>query len=179
MNNINELIAIIDKNDGSASLEEIVSLYGKEHHMIMFAQHKIVVQNTLNASKDKVYFDSVSGKWLLLSKANKPIPATQEEEEAEKTKFLQWLSKTHKANTIRNYVRAIKKLSDILINEKRISSSLFLNDDMQLFTDLYNETLHGNGELHEINVNNDRTWSSAIKLLKEMREEQLKDSEAA
>ena len=113
----------------------------------------------------------------------KSIVVTQDEEK-EKEKFKQWLmaktiengkaaGKTAASNTVAIYVRTIKKISDKLINEGRIDASLYLTNDISLLYHLYDEMLSGEGELHEINQNGNRTWSSAVKKLIEMREEQL------
>jgi hypothetical protein len=104
-----------------------------------------------------------------------------QDEETEKERFRNWLANqvdkdgnpVSKPNTIAIYVRTIKKISDKLIVEGRISESLYLSDDISLLKNLYDEMLNGSGELHKINENGNRTWSSAIKKLIDMREEQL------
>ena len=51
MINVEDIKKIIETNGGSASLSEISSMYGKNHHMMMFAEHRNVIFQILKKDK--------------------------------------------------------------------------------------------------------------------------------
>lgn len=73
-------------------------------------------------------------------------------------------------NTVALYSRSIKQVSDYLYGEERLSVSLYLLDDLTYLNKIYEELLHGDGYLHIWNEKGNRTLSSAVMRLIEMKQ---------
>ena len=67
VNKIEELVTITIYLGGEATLDEICKQYGRNHHMVMYNQHKAVVLNTLSSNPSKVMFLQKSNKWKVVS----------------------------------------------------------------------------------------------------------------
>ena len=75
MNNINNIVSIINEYGGAASLEDILSAYVKQWHILPVAENKQKIKSTLiSYNGKKVFFDKETEQWLT-EKPSKNTPS--------------------------------------------------------------------------------------------------------
>ncbi|MBR3437936.1 MAG: hypothetical protein IKH13_00315 [Clostridia bacterium] len=74
MNNIGNIISVINKNGGIASLEEILDAYVQKWHILPLNENKQKIKTTLLANEGKlVFYDEKTNNWTTQS-SEKPKP---------------------------------------------------------------------------------------------------------
>jgi len=122
MKDINEFLSLITELGGKATFDMIVAAYQKNHHMIVFPEHRSIIQQTLINHPMDVYFDETLQMWVIgTGKTQQPKQVVLTKQEAlseyitsQLPKNLEWATNGEKLRSefVNNYpIDAIESMT--------------------------------------------------------------------